>query len=95
MAKNYRELTVLHTKNFGAVVQIEVGALFVGKVVQKHNGACAFLRGQEKGWFEFGGSTIIQLFKKDIITPDPDILEYSAKGIETLVKIGEKVGIKD
>ncbi len=94
MSKNYRELTILHTKNFGAVVHIEVGALFVGKIVQQHNGAHSFVRGEEKGWFEFGGSTIIQLFKKDAVIPDTDILEQSGEGIETLVKIGEKVGKK-
>jgi phosphatidylserine decarboxylase len=94
MAKNYRELTILHTDNFGDVVHIEVGALFVGKVIQRHYGAYTFKRGEEKGLFEFGGSTVIQLFKKDAVKPDADILEQSAKGVETLVKIGEKVGLK-
>jgi phosphatidylserine decarboxylase len=94
MAKNYRELTLLHTENFGPVAHIEVGALFVGKIVQRKQGAYAFLRGQEKGWFEFGGSTIIQLFKKNTVIPDADILEQSGKGIETLVKMGERVGKK-
>jgi phosphatidylserine decarboxylase len=94
MAKNYRELTILHTENFGKVVHIEVGALFVGKVVQRHNEAYTFKRGEEKGWFEFGGSTVIQLFKKDAVKPDADIIEQSLKGIETLVKINEKVGVK-
>lgn len=92
LATNYRELTVMHTANFGDVVHIEVGALFVGKVVQRYNGAHKFKRGEEKGWFEFGGSTVIQLFKADTIRPDSDILEYSGKGIETLVKLNERVG---
>jgi phosphatidylserine decarboxylase len=92
MAKNYRELTVLHTENFGKVLHIEVGALFVGKVVQRQYGAYTFKRGEEKGWFEFGGSTVIQLFKKGAITPDADIIEQSGKNTEVLVKIGEKVG---
>jgi phosphatidylserine decarboxylase len=94
MAKNYRELTVLHTENFGKVLHIEVGALFVGKVVQRHYGAYAFKRGEEKGWFEFGGSTVIQLFKKGAIMPDADIIGQSGKNTEVLVKIGEKVGEK-
>lgn len=92
LATNYRELTVLHTANFGEVLHIEVGALFVGKVVQGHTGRHEFKRGDEKGWFEFGGSTVIHLFKANTISPDTDILEYSAKGIETLVKVNEKVG---
>jgi phosphatidylserine decarboxylase len=94
LSKNYRELTVLNTDNFGKVLHLEVGALFVGKVVQIHRNPYAFERGEEKGWFEFGGSTIIQLFKKGSIIPDQDIIEYSAKKIETLVKMGEKTGVK-
>lgn len=94
MAKNYREITLLHTENFGTVAHIEVGALFVGKIIQRENGAYSFKRGEEKGYFEFGGSTVIQLFKKDAIQPDQDLLHYSAQGIETVVKLGEKTGIK-
>jgi len=93
MAKNYRELTILHTENFGHVLHVEVGALMVGKVVQHNYGEGSFKRGDEKGWFEFGGSTIVQLFHKDAVKPDDDILGYSANAIETLVKMGERVGI--
>lgn len=93
LAKNYRELTILHTENFNKVIHLEVGALFVGKVVQRNRNAYAFHRGEEKGWFEFGGSTIIQIFRKDAIVPDNDILEQTAHRVETIVKIGEKVGV--
>ncbi len=94
LGKNYRELTILKTKNFGKVIHLDVGALLVGKIVQKHPERYAFSRGEEKGWFEYGGSTIIQLFHKDAIIPDKDILDFSARGIETLVKLGEKTGLK-
>lgn len=93
MTKNYRELTVLQTDNFGKVLHLEVGALFVGKIVQINRNPCTYLKGDEKGWFEFGGSTIIQLFRKDSIIPDSDILEQTAAGVETIVKMGEKVGL--
>lgn len=93
MAKNYRELTLLHTENFGTVVHIEVGALFVGKIINHNYGAGSYKRGEEKGWFEFGGSTVIQLFKKDAIIPDEDIVNQSNAGIETIVSLGEKTGI--
>jgi phosphatidylserine decarboxylase len=94
LSKNYRELTILETENFGKVLHLEVGALLVGKIVLLNRQSHSFERGEEKGWFEFGGSTIIQLFKKDSILPDADIIENSAKQIETLVKIGEKTGVK-
>ena len=91
--RNSREYTVLHTDNFGDVVQVEVGAMMVGRIVN-HHGEGAFSRGQEKGKFEFGGSTIVMLFGKDSIVPDTDILRNSAEGIETVVKYGEKIGRK-
>ena len=91
--RNSREYTVLHTEHFGDVVQVEVGAMMVGRIVN-HHGECAFFRGQEKGKFEFGGSTIVMLFGKDTIIPDRDILVNSSEGIETVVKYGEKIGVK-
>lgn len=94
MVQNYRELTMLHTDNFGKVVHLEVGALFVGKIVLKNKNEYNFKRGEEKGWFEFGGSTIIQLFKKDLVQPDADIIEQSLMRVETLVRMGEKVGVR-
>lgn len=94
LSQNYRILTVLNTSNFGIVPQLEVGALLVGKIVLRNRKAHTFSRGEEKGWFEYGGSTIIQIFRKNAIIPDSDILERSGKNIETLVKMGEKTGIK-
>lgn len=89
--RNCREYTVLHTENFGDVVQIEVGAMMVGRIVNAH-GKASFRRGQEKGRFEFGGSTIVMLFGKDSICVDEDILRNSAENTETVVKFGEKIG---
>lgn len=83
----------LHTENFGDVVQVEVGAMLVGRIVN-HHGETTFRRGDEKGKFEFSGSTIVMLFGKDSIVVDEDILRNSSEGIETVVKYGEKIGKK-
>lgn len=88
--RNCREYTVLHTENFGDVVQVEVGAMMVGRIVNRH-GAAEVVRGEEKGKFEFGGSTIVLLVQEDMIRIDDDILRNSAENIETVVKYGEKV----
>lgn len=87
---NHRVASLLETEHFGEVIQIEVGALQVGKITN-HN-VTTFSRMEEKGFFSFGGSTIIQLFKKDTITVSDDIETFSAKGTEVLVKTGEKIG---
>jgi len=90
--QNSREYVVLDTVNFDKIIQIEVGALFVGKITN-HNKNRVFKRGDEKGMFQFGGSTVILLFKKDIITVDEDIVKNSVKGIETVVKMGKSIGM--
>jgi phosphatidylserine decarboxylase len=89
--ENCREYTVLNTNNFGQVIQVEVGALMIGRI-KNHNTIFTFKRGQEKGWFEFGGSTIVLLLKKKSIHINPEILIASKKGRETIVKLGEKIG---
>ena len=89
-SENSREYTILHLDNFGDVIQVEVGALMVGKI--KNNSSKEFKRGDEKGYFEFGASTIIMLFEENRIAINDDILLYSKKEIETRVKYGETIG---
>lgn len=89
--RNAREYTVLHTENFGDVVQIEVGAVLVGKINNFHE-EHKFVRGEEKGCFEFGGSTIVLLVEENKIVVDDDIIKNTSEGVETLVKCGMKIG---
>lgn len=90
--RNCREYTVMDTDNFGTAVQVEVGALMVGRIKNFH-GAHSFKRGEEKGMFEFGGSTIVLLLKKGAAEIDSDILANSRNNVETVVKYGMKIGI--
>ncbi|MCR4776343.1 MAG: phosphatidylserine decarboxylase [Saccharofermentans sp.] len=89
--ENHRIVNVLDTDHFGTVIYIEVGALLVGRI--KNNGRTVFEKGDEKGYFEQGGSTIVLFFEKGRIKVDPDILEMSGNGIETKVKMGEHIGV--
>ena len=89
--ENCREYSVLSTKEFGDVLMVEVGAMMVGKIVNHHQSADV-LRGQEKGYFEFGGSSVILCFEKDTVIPDDDLLKNTNDGFETVVKMGEKIG---
>jgi phosphatidylserine decarboxylase len=92
--ENRREYCVLKTANFGEIAHIDVGATGVGRIVQHHPGGGRFTRGEEKGYFEFGGSTVILLLKPGAAKIDNDIAEYSGRGIETIVRYGEKIGGK-
>ena len=89
--ENTREYSLLRSENFGLVLQMEVGALMVGKIENKP-GNKKVQRGEEKGNFAFGGSTVILMTQKNKVCPDKDILKYSVRGIETKVKMGESVG---
>jgi len=91
--RNCREYTVLSTENFGDVIQIEVGALIVGKIINHHD-KHAFIKGEEKGMFEFGGSTIVLLVKENMVNIEEEIFENTEKGLETIVKYGERIGTK-
>jgi len=90
---NSREYTILRTNNFDDVVFMEVGAMLVGRICNYHQ-EYNFKRGEEKGKFEFGGSTIIMLIKKDVALIDDDIITATANSEEIKVKLGEKIGIK-
>ncbi|MBC7692121.1 MAG: phosphatidylserine decarboxylase [Methylotenera sp.] len=88
---NERTVSILDTENFGKLAYIEVGAMCVGKIVQTHPAEKNFRRGDEKGYFLFGGSTVILLGEAGKWKPDSEILKQSLVGRETLVRLGEKI----
>lgn len=88
---NKREYTILSNPLFGDVIMAEVGATMVGSIVQTYKGS-SVKKGEEKGYFKFGGSTIVLLFEKSKIFVDKDLLINTAKGYETAVKMGERIG---
>ena len=90
--ENTREYTVIRSKEFGDVLQMEVGALLVGKI-SNHKQSTVVTRGEEKGFFEYGGSTIVVLTQKDRVTPRSDLLTNSKNGYETKVLQAHPLGI--
>lgn len=91
--ENTRECTLVKTNNFKNIMYVEVGALLVGKICNiKKQGK--FKKGEEKGYFMYGGSTVILLIQKDALLIDDEIIKNSNKNIETCVKCGEKIGEK-
>lgn len=90
--ENMREYTVIRSKEFGDVLQMEVGALLVGKI-SNHKQSTVVTRGEEKGFFEYGGSTIVVLTQKGRVTPRSDLLTNSKNGYETKVLQAHPLGI--
>ena len=93
LKENTREYTLLHSDHFDDLIMMEVGATLVGRISNLH-GACRVEKGQEKGHFDFGGSTIVVIVKKDVLKVDDDILRNNADGCETVVKYGERIGTR-
>ena len=90
----FTEYAVIETESFGRAVQAEIGAMLVGRIVNNDPGPCRVRRGEEKGRFEYGGSTILVLLQKDAAVLREDILRASARGEETPVKLGERIGAR-
>ncbi len=91
--ENTREYALLKSEQFGTILQMEVGAMLVGKI-RNRPGNRLVQRGEEKGNFAFGGSTVILITQRGKVCPDSDILSQSERGIETRVRMGEQVGKK-
>ncbi|MBR4761844.1 MAG: phosphatidylserine decarboxylase [Clostridia bacterium] len=87
--ENSREYTVIESDNFGKLVQMEVGAMLVGKILNLH-GERRVNKGEEKGMFLYGGSTVILLTGGNV-KPRAEFIENTGAGIETPVKAGERI----
>lgn len=93
--ENIRHILELHSDAFGTVVMIAVGATMVGSVnvlEEFKTPGARFQKGDEAGFFAFGGSTTLTLFPKGSITLDRDLVENSMKPLEVLVRVGQRIG---
>lgn len=86
LARNERQVTIQHSEHFGQLAYVEVGALLVGRIVQQHGDAVT--RGQLKGYFEYGGSTVALFGEAGAWKPDDDLLARTADRTETLIRLG-------
>ena len=89
--KNERRVSILETEHFGKLAYIEVGATCVGKIVQSFDESRPFRKGDEKGYFLFGGSTVVLCGEKGKWAPSKDMLENTRAGIETYIQLGDVV----
>lgn len=88
--ENKREYCFLSTKQYGEIAIIEVGATMVGSIVQTYASG-KVTKGDEKGYFAFGGSTVVVLFEKNKINFDSDLVENTKNRYETTVLMGETI----
>jgi phosphatidylserine decarboxylase len=91
--QNKRTLCKLQTKEFGTVLFMEIGATCVGAMHQTYTADQTHLKGDEKGYFSFGASSLIVLFEPNTIQFDQDLIEATAQGIEIRCLMGQSMGL--
>lgn len=90
--ENHRMLTRFDSDHFGPMAIVELGALTVGSIRQRYRPGARVAKGEEKGLFELGGSTVVLLFRPGAIDFDRDLVLMTAREIECCVRMGEPVG---
>ena len=90
--ENARKIVPIDSPTFGRVMAVCVGAMMVGSILTTVNEGEEVKRGQEFGYFAFGGSTIVCLFEKGAVEWDEDLLINGRASLETLVRVGMGIG---
>lgn len=92
LATNKRVVTRIDTEDCGTVLMCEIGATCVGGIVQTYRPGERIKKGDEKGYFRFGGSSTILIFEPGRVVFDEDLREQSAMHRELYARMGDSVG---
>jgi len=90
--ENARKVVPIESPQFGRVMAVCVGAMMVGSILTTVHEGQAVVRGEELGYFAFGGSTIVVLFEKGVVDWDEDLVVNGRAALETLVRVGMGIG---
>lgn len=90
--ENRRTITPLETERFGTVQLLEIGATNVGSIVQTYRPGTPVAKGDEKGYFRFGGSSTLLLFEPGRVRLDDDLVEQSRQQCELYARVGDHLG---
>jgi len=90
--ENVRKIVPIDSPQFGRVMMVCVGAMMVGSIKMTVEEGQRVKRGEEFGYFAFGGSTIVILFEKGVVEWDEDLVVNSKACLETLVRVGMGIG---
>jgi len=90
--ENARKIVPIESAQFGRVMAVCVGAMMVGSIHTTVHEGQHVTRGQELGYFAFGGSTIVVLFERGAVEWDEDLVVNGRAALETLVRVGMGIG---
>ena len=94
LTENKRVITTLETEKFARVLIVEIGATNVGSIKQTYRPNSTVAKGEEKGYFEFGGSMTMMLFEPGAVELDEDLVKHTAEGRELYARMGDRMGEK-
>lgn len=92
-SENRRTITRLESDEFGPLLMIEIGGFTISSLVQEFEPEVKVGKGDHKGHFGLGGSTVVLVFQPGRAKLDADILRNTAEGFETIVNFGEQVAM--
>lgn len=92
LTENERHLIELQTMHHGPILMIPVGAFCVGKIIETYQPNQYVKKGDEAGYFMFGGSTVVLVIPPGKIKLEQRFIEHSAQGFETAVSMGQAIG---
>jgi phosphatidylserine decarboxylase len=89
---NQRWIVPITAVNGKTIYVVAVGAMLVGSNTFSVTEGDTVNKGDELGWFSYGGSTVIAVLPEGIAQWDEDLKAKSCQTMETLVRVGEQVG---
>lgn len=89
--ENKRVITRLESDRCGNVWIVEIGATCVGSIRQTYAPGAKVAKGDEKGYFEFGGSSVITLFEPGAVELAADLQQHSAEQTELYARVGTRM----
>jgi len=90
---NQRVVSIVQSPDFGLVGFVSVGATCIASIVDNFQPGSTWTRGEELGFFQYGGSTVVLFFGPNAVVVDDDLLHFSGFHVETFTKMGTQIGV--
>jgi len=90
--ENKRQRVTLDAGPFGLVTIVAIGATNVGTIIETYRPGVPVAKGDEKGYFRFGGSFLATLFEPGRIRLEADLIKAGESGVELYAKVGSPLG---
>ena len=92
---NKRVLALIESQEFGRVAFVAIGATCVGRIHMSVQKGDNLGKGDELGYFAFGGSCVATIFEKGRVQLAEDLISHSANSTEVYAKMGDVLGARN